>query len=68
MYLSRPLLKKGTNMKCKIFAGRDWDVLEELIAGFLTNKKIVAMRQSVVRAGLFDNYHLLVITIIYKEE
>ena len=55
-------------MKCKIFAGRDWDVLEELIAGFLTDKKIVAMRQSVVRAGLFDNYHLLVITIIYKEE
>jgi hypothetical protein len=55
-------------MKCKIFAGRDWDVLEELITGFLTNKKIVTMRQSVVRAGFFDNYHLLVITIIYKEE
>jgi len=63
-----PLLKKGTNMKCKIFASRDWDVLEELITGFIANKKIVDMRQSVVKAGFFDNYHLLVITIIYKEE
>ena len=54
-------------MKCEIFAGRDWDILEELISGFLNGKKLIEMKQSVVRAGFFDSYHLLVITIIYEE-
>lgn len=54
-------------MKCRIFADRDWDNLQELINGFLKGKKLIEMRQSTVRAGFFDSYHLLVITIIYEE-
>lgn len=61
------LHKKGSIMKCEIFAGRDWEILEELISGFLNGKKLIEMKQSVVRAGFFDSYHLLVITIIYEE-
>ncbi len=61
------LHKKGSNMKCKIFADRDWENLQELISGFLNGKKLIEMRQSAVRAGFFDSYHLLVITIIYEE-
>lgn len=61
------LHKKGTNMKCKIFADRDWENLQELVSGFLNGKKLIEMKQSTVRAGFFDSYHLLVITIIYEE-
>lgn len=54
-------------MKCRIFRDRDWDNLQELVSGFLADKKLIEMRQSVVKAGIFEDWHLLVITVIYEE-
>ena len=55
-------------MKCEIFSGQDWNMLQVLITGFLSNKKLIDMKQSVVRRSFLENYHLLVITIIYEEK
>lgn len=54
-------------MKIKIYYGRDWETIEELINAFLINRKLIEIKQNVVRAGCFDSYHLLVITVIYEE-
>ncbi len=59
---------KGQDMKCEIFSGQDWNMLQVLITGFLSNKKLIDMKQSVVRRGFLEDYHLLVITIIYEEK
>ncbi len=54
-------------MKCEIFAGRDLGILEALINGFLTNKKAVEIKQSVVRGTFFYPYPYIIITIFYEE-
>jgi len=54
-------------MKCEIFAGRDWAILEALINGFIANKKVIEIKQSVVRGSFFYPYPYLIITIFYEE-
>ena len=53
-------------MKIKIYYGRDWDTIEELINAFLQNKKLIELKQNVIRGGFFDSYHFIVITLIYE--
>jgi len=63
--MAPPISSKGDTMKCEIFEDRDPGVLQSFVNGFIADKKVIEIKQSIC-PGVFL-YPLLIITIFYEE-